>query len=223
MKNLFKTTVIVIIAFGFVSCGGGEDVKEEKTAEEKIKDNPFGALQEMAENMEDVAKEMEEMAESFENGEGGTPIEHIVLQRYLPNEIEGYVTEDPEGATLDMQGFSVSNAEGEYTAENGDYVKVTIMDYFAAMSLYKMATAMWGSGIVIDSDDEYAKAFSINEDVNGWETFDKKNNKASVVAGIGNRLLVSIEANNQSGTEEVNEILTSMNLDGMAMVSKQQK
>lgn len=216
MKVIAKSLIIGTLVVGFSSCGGKEEVVEEKSIEGKLQDNPLAALKDIAETMEDVAENLNE-------NEGGEPIHHTDLQNYLPKTIEGYEMEDPEGTTLSMQGFSVSSAESEYTAANGDYIKVSILDYFAAMSLYQMATAMWGMGIVIDSDDEYAKSFSLENNVSGWETFDKKNNKASVVAGVGDRLLITVEGNNQTDVEKVKSVLTSMNLKSMSMITLRQK
>jgi hypothetical protein len=125
--------------------------------------------------------------------------------------------EDPEGTTLNMAGFSVTSATAEYTSARGDYIRVSIFDYNAATSVYKTETAMWGKGITIDSDDEYAKSFSLNNELNGWESFEKINNKANVVVGIGNRLLITIEANNQSDAEKSKDILAFMNLKSMVM------
>ena len=79
---------------------------------------------------------------------------------------------------------------------------------------------MWGKGITIDSDDTYAKSFSYNNEVSGWESFEKINNKANVTAGIGNRLLITIEANNQSDSEKSKDILALINLKSMLMVTK---
>jgi hypothetical protein len=76
---------------------------------------------------------------------------------------------------------------------------------------------MWGKGITIDSDDEYAKSFSLNNELNGWESFEKINNKANVVVGIGNRLLISVEANNQLDAEKSKDILALVNLKSMVM------
>ena len=50
--------------------------------------------------------------------------------------------------------------------------------------------------------------------------FDKINEKAKVVAGIGDRLLITVEANNQTNTEFAKEIIASMNLKSMGMVTK---
>jgi len=211
MKKSFKILAVLTIVIGVSSCGNNEVIeKKEKTIEEKIAENPLAALQQ-------ATAEMEKVAESLNNGEAGEPIHYTDLQKFLPKQIEGYEREDPEGTTLSMGGFSVSSADVEYTSETGSFVRVTILDYFAAASMYQMATAMWGSGLKIDSDDEYAQGFSISDGVNGWETFDKKNNKASVVAGVGDRILITVEANNQDNVDMVKSVLTSINLKSLKL------
>jgi len=210
MKKAFKIIVSVTLMVGLISCG------EEVVVEEEVTKDP---VEDFSDKMDEAIKEMDQITGDIEFLEGGEPIHYKYLQKFLPNSIDGYVSEDPEGTTLTMQGFSVSSAEAEYTSDNGDYVRVSILDYNAAMSVYQMSTAMWGMGITIDSDDEYAKSFTLNSEVNGWETFDKRNNKANVVAGIGNRLLITVVANNQTDTEKSKDILASMNLKSMVIVT----
>jgi hypothetical protein len=154
--------------------------------------------------------------------QGAEPIHYSDLEKFLPIAIEGYDMEAPEGTTLNMEGFAVSSATAEYTSAHGDYIRVSILDYNAARSVYKMSTAMWGMGITIDSDDEYAKSFSLNNDISGWESFEKINNKSNVVAGIGNRLLITIEANNQSDSEKTKDILALVNLKSMVMFTNKE-
>ena len=118
---------------------------------------------------------------------------------------------------LNMTGFSVSSATAEYTNSNKDYIRVSILDYNAAPSVYENSTAMWGKGITIDSYDEYAKSFNLSNELNGWESFEKNYNKATVMMGFGNRLLITVEANNQQNAEMSKDIISAMNLKSMMM------
>lgn len=218
-----KKIILSIAVLSLISCGGTEDTKEEKEKKEEIVDqereenketemktkNPMAAFSEMAEGMKD-------MAESMQNGEGGEPIHYTELQAFLPTELPGYTTGEPSGETVKMQGFNVSSAEVEYTNESGDYVKVAIVDYLAAAALYNMATSMWAMGLEVDSSEEMAKGFTLGGDKNGWETFQKKSNDAEAVLGVNNRLIITVDANNQENTDYVKSVLKSMDLEGLS-------
>ena len=199
MKKAYKLIVLFSVILGVSSCGAKEPENEPlKTTTSGIENSTNG----------------------LNPTEGEAPIHYKDLEKFLPIAIDGYNMEDPEGTTLNMEGFSVSSATAEYTSTNGDYIHIAILDYNAAPSLYKTSIAMWGKGITIDSDDQYAKSFSFNNEVRGWESFEKINNKASVTAGIGNRLLITIEANNQSDSEKSKDILALINLKSIIMVIK---
>ena len=214
MKNKFKIIIALSVSLITVSCGGEKEDKNDSGEE----------LSKLDKETKGLINNIEQLSETLNaESEGGEPIHYTDLQKYLPRNVEGYNMEDPEGTTLSMEGFSVSSAEAEYTSENGNYMRVSIMDYNAAQSLFKMSTGMWDMGIIIDSDEEYAKSFSLNENINGWETFDKKNNKATVIAGVGDRLMISVEANNQTNVEKVKEVLASMNIKSMIIVTNKTK
>jgi hypothetical protein len=199
MKKVYKLIVLLSVVIIVNSCGAKE-----------VKNESLGI----------ITPDIQNNSNGLNPAEGGEPIHYKDLEKFLPLAIDGYNMEDPEGTTLDMEGFSVSSATAEYTNANGGYIHIGILDYNAARNLYKMSTAMWGKGITIDSDDTYAKSFSYNNEVSGWESFEKINNKANVTAGIGNRLLITIEANNQSDSEKSKDILALINLKSMLMVTK---
>jgi len=179
------------------------------------------------EEKEDFADPSVPVVEDKINGlkpaEGGEPIHYKNLEKFLPTTIDGYDREEPEGAMLNMTGFSVSSSTAEYTNSNKDYIRVSILDYNAAPSIYENSTAMWGKGITIDSYDEYAKSFSLNNELSGWESFEKNHNKATVVMGVGNRLLITVEANNQLDAEKSKDIIASMNLKSIMMAINSEK
>lgn len=218
-----KKIILSITVLSLVACGGAEEHKEENKEKEAIVDqereeneetemekkNPMAAFSEMAEGMKD-------MAEAMQNGEGGEPIHYTELQAFLPTELPGYTTGEPSGETVKMQGFNVSSAEVEYTNDNGDYVKISIIDYLAAGALYNAASAMWAMGLEVDSSEEMAKGFTLGGDKNGWETFQKKSKDAEAVLGVNNRLIITVDADNQENTDYVKSVLKSMDLEGLS-------
>ena len=128
----------------------------------------------------------------------------------------GYTAEEPDGGTVEMQGTSYSNADITFKNEAGERIKISLLDYNAALSMYSMATAMWNSGLKIDTKDELAQSYTVNDEISGWETFKKKTGKASVVVGISNRFMLTIEADNQENCDNVKSIAKSMDLNKLA-------
>ena len=196
MKKVYNLIVLFFVVLGLSSCSAKEDGNE---------------------SLESTIPGVENSTNGLKPAEGSKPIHYKDLEKYLPTAIDGYDMENPEGTSLNMQGFSVMSATAEYTKAHEDYIRISILDYNAAPSVYKTQTAMWGKGITIDSDDEYAKSFSLNNELNGWESFEKIYKKANVVVGIGNRLLITVEANNQLDAEKSKDILALVNLKSMVM------
>ena len=196
MKNVYKLIVLLSVFLGIASCSGKEGENENLESSDQVIENGNDGLKYL---------------------EGGESIHYKDLEKFLPSDVEGYEKEDPEGNSLNMAGLLVESASAEYTNPNGNYIRVSILDYNAAPSVYKTETAMWGKGITIDSDDEYAKSFSLNNELNGWESFQKINKKANVVVGVANRLLISVEANNQLDAEKSKDILALVNFRSIMM------
>jgi hypothetical protein len=116
---------------------------------------------------------------------------------------------------MDMQGMSYSSAEIEFKNEGGDKINIVLLDYNAAYNMYTMATTMWASGFKIDTSEEFAQSISFGDNINGWESYKKKSNRANIALGIGDRFLLTIEGNNQQGTEALKEVAKSMDIDGL--------
>ena len=196
MKKVCNIIVLFFVVVGVISCSGKKGKNE---------------------NLEPSATGVENGNNGLKHIEIGESIHYKDLEKFLPSTVEGFEKEDPEGNSLKMAGFSVASASAEYTNPNGNYIRVSILDYNAAPSVYKAETAMWGKGITIDSDEEYAKSFSLNNELNGWESFQKINKKANVVVGVANRLLISVEANNQLDAEKAKDILALVNFRSIMM------
>ena len=210
----------LLISFSVLTmaCGGGK-TDEEKQEEEAIdvQKNPLGAIKKMGENMKEQAEKAEERRKkAAASGEKVEAIHYEKLMEYLPNEINGYERQEPDGGTVEMQDLSYSSANVEYKNEDGNKIKVSLIDYNVAGQLYQMATAMWATGMKIDSPNEKAMGVSVSDNIKGWQSYKKKKRKASVVLGIGERFLLSVEADDQNDVSKVMSIAKSMGLDELA-------
>lgn len=207
MKNLMKIfTLLSIITL--IACGGN-DVKEEENID--VEKNPLGALMKMSENMEKQAKKMEDQ---MENRKDAKAMHYEELMKFLPESVDGYEKEEPKGESVDMNGMSFSSANVRFKKGNDD-IDVTILDYNAAMSMYTMATAMWATGFKVDTSDELAQSVSINDNIHGWETYKKKSKDASLVLGVNDRFLITIEGDNQEDMGLLKDIAKSMDLKNL--------
>ncbi len=208
MKNLFKLFAFLSIAT-LIACGGNEIEEEENIDIEK---NPLGALMKMSENMEKQAKIMEEQMEERKDAKA---MHYEELMKYLPESIDGYEKGEPKGESIDMNGMSYSSAHVEFT-KDGDQLKVALIDYNAALSMYSMATAMWATGFKIDTSEEMAQSVGLDENIHGWESIKKKRKDASLLLGVNDRFLITIEADSQEDLGFLKEVAQSMKLKDLA-------
>lgn len=204
MNTILKLSFLLGIAT-LVACGGNDKKEEDNIDVEK---NPMGALMKMGENMQKQAEKMEKQQEERKDAKA---MHYEELMKYLPESVTGYEKEEPKDESVEMSGMSFSSANVRFTKGNDD-INVTLLDYNAAMSMYSMATAMWASGFKIDNSEETAQSVSIADNINGWETLQKKSKDASLILGVNDRFLVTIEGNNQKNTDLFKEIAKSMDL-----------
>ena len=204
MNTILKLSFLLGIAT-LVACGGNDKKEEDNIDVEK---NPMGALMKMGENMQKQAEKMEKQQAERKDAKA---MHYEELMKYLPESVTGYKKEEPKGESVEMSGMSFSSANVRFTKGNDD-INVTLLDYNAAMSMYSMATAMWASGFKIDNSEETAQSISIADNINGWETLQKKSKNASLILGVNDRFLVTIEGNNQKNTDLFKEIAKSMDL-----------
>lgn len=206
-----RLALLTISSLFIISCGN--EPKEEEIENIDVEKNPLGALMKMGKNMAESAEKMEKKMKENKNAKA---IHYEDLLKYLPESIDGYkVNGEPKGASMDMQGMSYSSAEIEFKNENGDRINITLLDYNAAYNMYTMATAMWASGFKIDTSEEFAQSISFGEGISGWESYKKKSNRANIALGIGDRFLLTIDGNNQDGTDQLKEIAQSIDLNAL--------
>lgn len=197
------------------SCGG--DKSEEELENIDVEKNPLGALMKMSKNMQESAEKMQKNAESKKDAKA---LHYEELIKYLPETIVGYqINGEPKGASMDMQEMSYSSAEIEFKNEKGDRINITLLDYNAVYNMYTMATAMWASGFKIDTSEEIAQSIKMGDNINGWESFKKKSKDASVILGLGDRFLLTIEGNNQTDTKQLKEIAKSMKINDLSTLN----
>ncbi len=208
----FTTLLFAFSIILFTACGGNDEPKEEDNID--VEKNPLGALMKMGKNMKENAEKMEKNMKEKKNAKA---IHYEELMKYLPESVDGYSLKgDPKGASMDMAEMSYSTAEAKYVNDSGDRISIVLLDYNAAYSMYSMATTMWASGFKIDTSEEFGQSINFGENINGWESYKKKRNNASVILGLGDRFLLTIEGNNEENCNFLKEVAKSMDLDELA-------
>lgn len=212
------TVLLTVSIFLLVSCGGKEsqDLKQTMDAMKAVSKSG-----EVAENMqEQTAIAEKRLAER--RAKGDTISMHFEkLQEYLPAEISGYKAEVPYGQSFNAMGLSYSEASRKFLRKNADgsedYIEVKLVDYNESYQIYAGLTAWVTSGFSIENTDGYEKGFKTNSDYAfGWEKYSKNDKRATVMVAIGYRFLLTVEADNQSGTEDLKNIVNRMNVKDLA-------
>ena len=142
-------------------------------------------------------------------------LDYKKLQEYLPDEIDGYTAQEPDGGSMSMNGVSFSTATIEFTNDEGGTVDIAIMDYATAASTYQMSTAMWASGFSIENDEISAHSIDWGDEIAGWEQIDKEDNVATIMLGVNGRFLVTVSVSDQKSADFTEEIMKLIDIDSL--------
>jgi uncharacterized protein YceK len=138
------------------------------------------------------------------------------LQKLLPSSISGYAKDgDPKGESINMVGMSYSTASQVY--KNGDAeITVNIMDYNASYAAFGAATAMFATGFSVDNAEEHLGAVDLGiSGVKAWEDVKKKEKRSTIMAGVNDRFLVTVEGRNVE-TDVVKDAIKSVEFSKLA-------
>lgn len=212
MKRRLLIALPLSLCLLFTACGGKPEVKEE----ENKADNPLEALENLAEETQqgqDAATK--KLAERRAKGDTlAMPYEE--LMKFLPESIDGYTRGEPDGETVNMPPTSFTSVNVNFTNDKGDDIKVTIVDYNQAYSMYSGLTMMWAMGMSVDSPEKKAQGVKFEGDIAGWEEFNKKTGRTELTLGVGYRFWVQVQADNQTDTENVKAIAKKIDLKKLA-------
>ncbi len=212
MKNTSILLFLIIGAFFiFGSC-------QETTQNVKNLNEFSKTLKDLGEQLEKGAEELSEKNKARKAKGDTVAIHYNKLKEYLPS-ISGYTIDgEPDGQISGAQGLSYSQLTAKYKSNNGkEKVKVTLVDYNAALPLYTLATAALKSNFFIENNRETTKGIDLGiEGVAGMKTIKKKDKKSNVILGVGDRFMVSIEASGQAEQEFAVSVAKKMKLKELA-------
>lgn len=213
MNTISKLTFSAAMAFALMSCGSNDKQNDSTNA------NNVSAAVTVAGSQNAIQTGINNANEKMKErrAKGDTlAMPYADLQKYLPSSVDGYKAETPNGASVNMMKMSYSTAEVRFKKDNGDWVKVTIIDYNQAYNMYASATALWASGMSIDSPDEKASGIKPDNTTGGWQVYKKKTKDATVTLGVDYRFWVQVEANNQDNADKMLSIAKSIDLAKLA-------
>ena len=194
MKKLvvLSTVAIAALALTITACGGGDEATPTPPSSPAGPGTagPTGAPT-------TTATEPPGPAQTFEPGEVD-PVSFNDLIEFLPAPPAGWEAGEPSGGTFQMQGFSWSQATGDYTSVSTDeYVDVVIFDsaYYTGFAWW----AAWEYGFEWGSTDGYARSITFRG-YPAWKMYDKPDSYTLSV-GVADRFLVIISAETESSLD----------------------
>ncbi len=209
MTRSFATFLLLAEVLLLISC---EQVQEAR--------NTYNTVASTARAAKNVGAAMQaaeqKRAERAKRGDT-LSLNYKQLQRYLPGSVAGFAAAGgPTGESVILSGVSYSTCEQTY-AKGDQRLKIQLVDYNGANALYAGATAMMSAGFSQENDEELMRGCELGVvGVKGWETLQKKEGKASVALGVGNRFFVAVESDGQRDTEFVKQVARNLDLQALA-------
>lgn len=210
-----KRTVTLACAAIFALCTGCG--ASEKLDEMKQTVDNASSMAENVDQVEQAQARAQERREARRRNGDTLAIPYEELQKYLPASVNGYTANEPKGESFNMTGMSYSAAHREYTNEQGERVRVDIIDYNSAYDALVGATAFWRMGYSMETNDQIQRTFDPGFDGSaGFEEYNKNSRSAKVIYVLGDRFLLTVEADNAPGTDFVKTVAGSMPLKELA-------
>ena len=158
------------------------------------------------------------------------PIDWKTLSEFLPKQIKGLLAGDIDGGTFTWgdpddseQTTNYSSVERDYSSENvlGRVRQITVRIVDCALN--RMMLAPYIDTAEYDDSDGSLKAATIKGHPARLitELDNGRLERNRVILLVGNRILVMVEGNNQTTLEEMIKVAEKLDLDGLAMLTKQ--
>jgi hypothetical protein len=152
--------------------------------------------------------------------EPAAPIEVVdfsLLLPVLPEAPSGWTADKPDGSTMDVGGFKLTNVHRDYRKGEGNdapTAAISILDSAANPDYVSATTAAWNFSA--ETVEGYTKSITI-DDLPGFETFEKEGKKGTLWVMVGKRYFLEIETKNQDA-KELREWLKRIDLKKLAEI-----
>lgn len=147
----------------------------------------------------------------FNYGFSQTLVDYTELKKILPEEVLGYKLEGKkEGATMKMEGVSMSNASATYRLDNKT-IDIVIMDYLDSDEMFSNSAAMVKAGISYESDEGFAKTMRLDDKL-GYLAGDNGSNSTTLIVIWSDRYVLNITVNGVVDEHMVKSIYSKIDL-----------
>jgi len=150
----------------------------------------------------------------FNFGFSQTLIDYTELKNILPEEIMGYTLEGKkEGATMKMEGMSMSNASANYV-KDGNSIDIVLMDYLNSDEMFSSSAAMVKAGISYESDEGFAKTLTLDGKM-GYIAGDHGSKSTTLILIWDERFVLNITINGMVDEDTVKSIYSKLDLSAL--------
>jgi hypothetical protein len=128
-------------------------------------------------------------------------VDYHKLLPVLPEAPKGWTADKPEGSTVDVGGFKITNVHCDYHKGEGDKVPstaISILDSVTNPDYVTATSASWNKST--ETPEGYSKPATIDGNA-GFEAYDKDQKHASLWVMVANRYFVEIDLQDQEPTE----------------------
>jgi len=132
-------------------------------------------------------------------------------------DVPGFAAEGkPQGSTMTMGNYKVSQAEREYSSGDKE-LRITIIDgAYAQMAYAGIKMAM---NFEMDTSEEYVKKVTI-KGFPGIEKYEYEDKDGQVMLLVADRFVVQLEEENVPDTSELKQIAEQLDLEGLAKLAE---
>jgi len=203
----------VVSIFVLSSCGGKID--ELQNTMEVLKELP-----EVSQKMEETVNLAEQRINERKAKGDTLAMNFKDLMVYLPESLDGYVSEEPEGSTTNSMGFSFSRVSRTFTKTVGEQqqsIRMELIDYNASYA-YLSGLAYWTN---LNISTENTKGFERTvktdiENVFAYEKFQTDTKNGSITYVVGYRFILNVEGNNVDNFDIIKNAANKIDLKKLA-------
>ena len=177
MQKLIPAILCVFLMTCLGCFGGNSDSESKENSSDS--DNPLAQ----------AAKQLEELSKGA--GEDVELISFRDMKEYFPEKVDKYKLSDFGGQNSEMGTYKVSQAEADYTDDDGNKIDISVTDA-GGLGIAKMALAGW-SMIKIDKEDSRSSERTFDFlGYKSYERIDKTRERAEISMLVEERLFFNV-------------------------------
>ncbi len=186
MTNRLLVLALISFTLFLYNCG---DNKSEKPQDESSNKS----------DLENFADKMKDVSKNFTEGKKVNPVDFRELKALLPETLGDLKRTNIEGEKVAAMGMNISNANADYSDEQGDQsIDLKITDLGSVSGLSGMAAYGWYM-VDIDKEDETGYEKTITYKGNkGYEKYDNQGKYGELSILVAKRFIIEANGNNVS-------------------------